>query len=244
MGYYLTISPDRPPARPLATPKTHTPASQVQERGHRYYSPGLGRWANRDPIYEPGFERGFETARNVNHGTDSQQTLQISEQARSLNLFSFIDNRVPGSVDVLGLSHNDPPPCAPYPDCLPHPLPPLPPGPPNIPPAPIMPPSAPWWVCCRRVYGWQSLTHCDLRQEPGDPGSTCYSVRRDPNCCNNKIKTELDMSICLLQHHTASGRGCIGDNCQSSTIAALKACCATSSQWDPSWYAYPLWSAY
>ena len=54
MGYHLTTSLGRPPAKSYATPKTHTPASQVQERGLRFYSPGLGRWVNRDPIGERG----------------------------------------------------------------------------------------------------------------------------------------------------------------------------------------------
>lgn len=53
MGYYSTSEPENAvPARSLVRPKTHTPFSQVQERGQRYYSPGVGRWVNRDPIGE------------------------------------------------------------------------------------------------------------------------------------------------------------------------------------------------
>ena len=55
MGYFLTTEPkDAVPGNSLATPKTHTPLSQVQERGLRSYSPGLGRWMSRDPIEEDG----------------------------------------------------------------------------------------------------------------------------------------------------------------------------------------------
>jgi RHS repeat-associated protein len=55
MGYFLTNAADNaPPANSHATPKTHTPGPQVQERGLRYHSPSLGRWINRDPIGEWG----------------------------------------------------------------------------------------------------------------------------------------------------------------------------------------------
>jgi hypothetical protein len=128
MGYYDTPEPEAAPrVISCASLKTHTPGSPVKERGHRYYSPGMGRWCSRDPIYE----WGFETARNAAHGADLQQTLQIAEQARSQNLLSFIDNRPVAFVDVLGLSINAPPPCAPYPDCLHPPTPPPPPQYPN-----------------------------------------------------------------------------------------------------------------
>jgi len=54
MGYFLSTSPDRPPTQPYVDPKTHTPLPQVQERGLRCYSPGLGRWVSRDPVAEAG----------------------------------------------------------------------------------------------------------------------------------------------------------------------------------------------
>jgi RHS repeat-associated protein len=54
MGYFLTTSPDPSLARPLASPKTHTPLSRVEERGRRYYSPEVGRWLSRDPLGENG----------------------------------------------------------------------------------------------------------------------------------------------------------------------------------------------
>ena len=55
MGYFLTSAPENAwPAKPVATPKTHTPGLQVQERGQRYYSPTLERWMSRDPVEEYG----------------------------------------------------------------------------------------------------------------------------------------------------------------------------------------------
>ena len=75
MGYYLTASPDRPPAESFAEPKTHGPGLQVQERGHRFYSPGLGRWVNRDPVRERG----------------------------GRNLYVFVKNSPSRKVDILGL---------------------------------------------------------------------------------------------------------------------------------------------
>ena len=53
MGYFLTTSPETAvPPNSYASPKTHTPASPVKERGHRFYMPETGRWASRDPIGE------------------------------------------------------------------------------------------------------------------------------------------------------------------------------------------------
>jgi RHS repeat-associated protein len=53
MGYFLTIEPTNAvPPKSWVPPKTHTPASPVKERGHRYYSQETGRWASRDPMWE------------------------------------------------------------------------------------------------------------------------------------------------------------------------------------------------
>jgi len=55
MGYYYTTEPEAAPGViSYASPKTHTPASPVKERGHRYYMPETGRWASRDPVMETG----------------------------------------------------------------------------------------------------------------------------------------------------------------------------------------------
>jgi RHS repeat-associated protein len=50
MGYSLTTLLAPPSARSHASPKTHVPLPRLQERGHRYYSPEVGRWLNRDPL--------------------------------------------------------------------------------------------------------------------------------------------------------------------------------------------------
>ena len=65
MGYYFTTQPARPPAIFLASPKTHGPCSQVQERGHRFYSPGTARWLSRDPIEERGGNNLYAFVGNI-----------------------------------------------------------------------------------------------------------------------------------------------------------------------------------
>ena len=74
MGYHLTesASDSRKRTAPFSsgTPKTHTTGSALQERGLRYYKPGLGMWLNRDPIGERGGEGLFAFTHNspiVNH---------------------------------------------------------------------------------------------------------------------------------------------------------------------------------
>jgi RHS repeat-associated protein len=59
MGYFLTSDAENAaPGNSLASPKTHTPLSRVEERGLRFYSPEVGRWINRDPIQEEAFWLG------------------------------------------------------------------------------------------------------------------------------------------------------------------------------------------
>ena len=59
MGYFLTTEPETAvPANSRLSPKTHTPASPVKERGYRYYQPETGRWVSRDPI-------GVRSSRNT-----------------------------------------------------------------------------------------------------------------------------------------------------------------------------------
>ena len=103
-----------------------------------------------------------------------------------------------------------------------------------------------WQICCRNIiwdpnsdswldfWTFKLFSHCDLREGPCDPGSKSYPVTRDPKCC----MTDQEMSACFKKHPTTAGSGCWGDNCQSSTLNALTACCGKSS-WPPAWYAYP-----
>jgi len=77
MGYYYTSSlRPIPTAISCASPKTHTPDSRVKERGHRFYSPGLGRWSSRDPL---------------------------GEHIGGMNTYTFVGNRPASSIDLLGL---------------------------------------------------------------------------------------------------------------------------------------------
>ena len=64
MGYYTSEPEAAPRVISCASPKTHTPASPVKERGHRFYSPGLGRWSSRDPIGEKGGKNQYGFVRN------------------------------------------------------------------------------------------------------------------------------------------------------------------------------------
>lgn len=82
---------------------------QVSLPGHRFYSPCQGRWLSRDPIEEPG----FAAAR-----TASPEQVRMVSTKDGLNLFALLDNDPIRDIDVLGLGRNDPPPCAPYPDCM------------------------------------------------------------------------------------------------------------------------------
>jgi len=57
MAYFLTSQPENAvPGKSWVPPKTHTPGSRLEKRGSRFYMPGLGRWASRDPIREIGRE--------------------------------------------------------------------------------------------------------------------------------------------------------------------------------------------
>jgi hypothetical protein len=81
-----------------------------------WYDPGVQRWITRDPVGEAGFE-----------------ALPARSSAGWLGFdpaYVFVANRPVDQVDPFGLAVNDPPPCAPYPDCLHH----QPPPPPGRPP--------------------------------------------------------------------------------------------------------------
>ena len=87
MGYFfISEAENAVPASILATPKTHTPLSQVQERGLRFYNPGLGRWVNRDPLGEAG----------------------------GMGLYGFVQSNPIRNLDSVGEQTNDPqkPACA------------------------------------------------------------------------------------------------------------------------------------
>ena len=95
MPYTYTTAPRPVPlARSLATPKTHTPGSRLQERGHRFYNPGLGRWVSRDPIGE----LGFMVLRD-----SSEAGSDVWRQGGREGLYVFVRNRMPNTIDPLGL---------------------------------------------------------------------------------------------------------------------------------------------
>ena len=65
MGYYYNAEPENAvPPNSRVSPKTHTPASPVKERGHRYFHPETGRWLSRDPVGERGGKNLYVALRN------------------------------------------------------------------------------------------------------------------------------------------------------------------------------------
>lgn len=129
MGFFLTETITNPTAEPparrpgsvaktsIGAPFWHTILSskywdsdtKLLYYGHRYNSPSMGRWFSRDPIAESG----FEIANNA-----SSEGYRVSFQGLDTDVYSFVGNEPVGKADVLGLGWNDPPPCAPYPDCM------------------------------------------------------------------------------------------------------------------------------
>ncbi len=97
MGYFLTTSSDRPPARSHVGPKTHTPGLQVQERGLRFYSPGIGRWTARDPIEEEP-RRSFYL-RNLT----ASKYMAAFRQHAAPDLYYAFGNDPVSALDFLGL---------------------------------------------------------------------------------------------------------------------------------------------
>jgi len=94
MGYYYTSEPEAAPGViSCASPKTHTPGSPVKERGHRYYSPSIGRWTARDPQEE--LERQQVNLVRIFFNDSGFQ--------RSANLLLFVANEPTELIDPLGL---------------------------------------------------------------------------------------------------------------------------------------------
>jgi len=68
--------------------------------GYRYYSPTLGRWLNRDPLGEPG----FNVIRRVAEGKTKPGRLTVgAELIAGPNLYEFVVNAPVGNIDPLGL---------------------------------------------------------------------------------------------------------------------------------------------
>jgi RHS repeat-associated protein len=68
---------------------------------YRFYDPNLQRWANRDPIGEPG----FEALRNLGVSRTSPDYIpsEIDDENADINLYLFLGNMVLSVVDVDGL---------------------------------------------------------------------------------------------------------------------------------------------
>jgi RHS repeat-associated protein len=73
--------------------------------GYRYYNPSTGRWPNRDPLGEPGFE-ALRTPNKVSSKTSVTFRKNVRKEYHALssgsNLYAFIDNESLNSYDLLG----------------------------------------------------------------------------------------------------------------------------------------------
>ncbi|MEI6150062.1 MAG: RHS repeat-associated core domain-containing protein, partial [bacterium] len=81
--------------RSHASPKTHTPLPQLQERGHRFYSTQLSRWVSRDPIGEKIRIKPLKSKKLV---------YELSRV--DPNLYGFVKNQPLLYFDPLGLEIN------------------------------------------------------------------------------------------------------------------------------------------
>lgn len=121
MGYFLTTEPENAvPGKSLASPKTHTPGSRLQERGLRYYSANMARWLSRDPIGEPGFEltsRRQKTQSEIEREAEAELYALLSQVDPALaarlglrpglpqhHLYPFVNNDPLNQFDPYGLS--------------------------------------------------------------------------------------------------------------------------------------------
>jgi RHS repeat-associated protein len=68
--------------------------------GYRYYNPSTGRWPNRDPIAEPG----FEVLRY--YGSYLPSRIAFLLELGNLNLYEFVQNEPVSDYDLLGLNRN------------------------------------------------------------------------------------------------------------------------------------------
>ena len=93
MGYSLTTSLARPSARSHASPKTHVPGSRLQERGHRYYNPEMGRWIGRTAP-------AFSTANNASSFAWNDPLGQVADDTAEvvleLNAVALLEDGVNG----------------------------------------------------------------------------------------------------------------------------------------------------
>ena len=105
MGYFfISEAGNAVPATSLADPKTHTPGSQVQERGYRYYSPTLGRWLSRDPLEEISWFGAVRWLARVG------MTPGLSPASSTRNLYDFLLNDSVNLTDSIGLQATSQPP--------------------------------------------------------------------------------------------------------------------------------------
>ena len=125
MGYHLTTADDvRPRTRKIATSGTDKAVS-----GHRYFHPGIGRWASRDPVAEEGGrllvekvsksrvvpEKEFERERHVVSYKQSVNDLRlkmlvdsmVTEIIRQHLAYLFCENQPILRYDLLGLEDKE-----------------------------------------------------------------------------------------------------------------------------------------
>jgi len=98
MGYYYTTSPENAVlGKSRGMPETHTPASPVKERGHRYYMSEIGEWSSRDPLGEEFVKTAFMA------GKDKAGRRSVEEASRKPS-YVMVGNDPIRNIDPIGLS--------------------------------------------------------------------------------------------------------------------------------------------
>jgi hypothetical protein len=118
MGYFLTSQPENAvPGKSRAMPKTHTPGSRLEKRGHRFYNPGLGRWASRDPVAElaantvNAFVYRVANQEGIPLSTSNDRLYELmsklsegDDRSVNLNLYLYCFNNAVVFSDFIGLA--------------------------------------------------------------------------------------------------------------------------------------------
>ena len=85
----------------LRTAKTAYPRFNGCESGFRFFSPGVGRWCSRDPMWEHTFFKFAFLAQSVRKRVDAMTV------SRGANDYDFLSNNGESRWDLLGLVMQD-----------------------------------------------------------------------------------------------------------------------------------------
>ena len=103
MGYLLKTplsnGQKRSPPFSRVGPKTLTPALPLQDRGHRFNNPEVGRWINRDPMGD------FASYVNYSHAKNTR-VRKILFRQQFYPVYLFVNNSPFFYIDDTGLYGN------------------------------------------------------------------------------------------------------------------------------------------